>query len=203
MTQSIIGDRSTARRALDIFTAAKLDDSWPEKTPPDGWTRIGAGCSRTAYLAPDGVIYKVGRPEDNSNEAMAYAILGMLEHLMFAVPKVQEYEFAPSELGSRFDGYPYTLNCSNYSVVAAEFVKGDYSSDLDEMENYCEACNCGCSYVTGTYDETAKCSCGDCTCGEGLAGAAERFFQTSDLHERNVKFWNGKYYCIDLGGFCC
>lgn len=29
------------------------------ETVPAGWQRLGAGCSRTAFLSPDGVVYKV------------------------------------------------------------------------------------------------------------------------------------------------
>lgn len=33
-----------------------------------GWTILGSGCSRTAYLSPEGVVYKVGQPGSNINE---------------------------------------------------------------------------------------------------------------------------------------
>jgi hypothetical protein len=38
---------------------------------PEGWTKLGAGSSRTAFLGPDGLVYKVSEYEDyfqNRNE---------------------------------------------------------------------------------------------------------------------------------------
>lgn len=48
---------------------------------PDGWTLIGEGSYRTAYLAPDGLVYKVqhdtdaynGGPSENEEEFMNYS----------------------------------------------------------------------------------------------------------------------------------
>ena len=34
-------------------------NSWEYPEPPEGWTRLGSGCYRVAYLAPSGVVYKV------------------------------------------------------------------------------------------------------------------------------------------------
>lgn len=48
---------------------------------PEGWKRLGEGSYRTAYLAPDGLVYKVqhdtdayhGGPSENEEEFMNYS----------------------------------------------------------------------------------------------------------------------------------
>lgn len=37
-------------------------DRWSD-APPEGWTRLGSGCYRIAFLAPSGVAYKVQHTE--------------------------------------------------------------------------------------------------------------------------------------------
>jgi hypothetical protein len=40
------------------------DGEW--ETAPEGWEYLGEGCYRTAYLSPDGVVYKVQQTEGYS-----------------------------------------------------------------------------------------------------------------------------------------
>ena len=56
-----IGSRSMAKVIHDY--QARIENwRWNEPRPmmPEGWQKIGSGGFRTAYLGPDGVIYKVG-----------------------------------------------------------------------------------------------------------------------------------------------
>lgn len=67
MTQRI--DDETA--ILTIAEVARWDWDWLEgfnvNSLPEGWTFLGSGISRWAFLAPDGWVYKFG--EEYSNEA--------------------------------------------------------------------------------------------------------------------------------------
>jgi hypothetical protein len=52
--------------------AATLD-RWADA--PEGWTKLGSGSSRTAFLGPDGLVYKVsGRGDSYQNRAEANAV---------------------------------------------------------------------------------------------------------------------------------
>lgn len=84
---------------------------------PDGWELIGTGCSRKAYKAPSGTVYKVpysdsdNRCQDREYVAMLYfALTGMPEG--WAVAPVSRYRandtvvLAMPDLGGR-DGEPF------------------------------------------------------------------------------------------------
>lgn len=47
----------------NLAIAAKIDWRYPA---PKGWTFLGAGSSRAAYLAPDGLVYKVCKYKDDT-----------------------------------------------------------------------------------------------------------------------------------------
>lgn len=43
--------------------------NWEYPEPPEGWSRLGSGCYRVAYLSPSGVVYKVqGRYSEDDDQ---------------------------------------------------------------------------------------------------------------------------------------
>ena len=58
----MLGRREHAQTIYDFHVSGK-------RKPPDGFRHIGSGGTRSAYLGPDGVVYKVGDSWCNQNEA--------------------------------------------------------------------------------------------------------------------------------------
>lgn len=57
---------------------------------PEGWRNLGSGSTRTAYLSPSGVVYKVGRERNNKVEAEAIESFykqGKAEDENYYIPK--------------------------------------------------------------------------------------------------------------------
>lgn len=173
-TLNVIGDRTTARVACSLFMAwqAQMQGDFRYGEPPpliSGWKNLGRGCSRIAYLGPDGVVYKVGWGDGGANEALAYAIKGMIDHPTFAIPAASSFTFDGAE--------------GLITVGAVEYCGEDECGDFEQ--EYCDCdldeydCDCG-------FDPDYYCS-------------AETFFGTSDLHAGNLRWYKGKIYCIDLG----
>lgn len=76
----MLGNEEDARFIRDWHLEVADRDPWdPDyKAVPRGWSRIGSGCYRIAYLSPDGVVYKVqgyyalpGQYEGQSNKEEA------------------------------------------------------------------------------------------------------------------------------------
>jgi len=57
-----------------------------------GWTFIGSGHSRHAYLAPSGVVYKVGWTGSNKAEHEAATIMRSANHPFIGVPETRYYD---------------------------------------------------------------------------------------------------------------
>ena len=64
-----IGSRANARTILRYY----LESDYSCNPIPKGWEELGSGISRTAYLGPDGVVYKCGEDYANLNDARTSA----------------------------------------------------------------------------------------------------------------------------------
>ena len=98
-TLNVIGDRSTARLAAGLYMewqAYQRDEkntNYYWRPNHSGFQWLGGGCSRQAWLGPDGVVYKVTIGTANQIEAMAYAIRAMIDHPKFGIPMTSLYSF--------------------------------------------------------------------------------------------------------------
>ena len=114
----IIGSEAMAREALYLHLSGEFRTR-------SNWTVLGSGISRTAYLAPDGVVYKVGYSDDNKNDAAAYAFLSKLPHPIYSVPVAAEYiPIMQDEYGTAI------------SVCAMEYIDGEVSWATSEAGAY-------------------------------------------------------------------
>lgn len=55
----MLGNEADARFIRDWYVEERGKREWDQRDAPKGWTRLGAGCYRTVFLSPDGVVYKV------------------------------------------------------------------------------------------------------------------------------------------------
>lgn len=55
----MLGNEADARFIRDWYVEEREKREWDQRDAPKGWTRLGAGCYRTVFLSPDGVVYKV------------------------------------------------------------------------------------------------------------------------------------------------
>lgn len=56
----MLGNAEEAQFIRDWYIELRADpDRRYDHTSPEGWRRLGAGCYRTVFLAPSGVVYKV------------------------------------------------------------------------------------------------------------------------------------------------
>jgi hypothetical protein len=91
MLKNVVGTQSMAKA---VFKNHCLD-----KPDYDTFPVMGSGVDRIAYLAPDGVIYKVCHGYDydaNLNEALGYAILSVLNHPKYKVPLTEAHRVRES-----------------------------------------------------------------------------------------------------------
>jgi hypothetical protein len=142
------------------------------ESAPEGWKYLGDGCTRTAYLSPGGVVYKVGESHTNLQEARAARRLrnkkSLADQLVF-IPKARNWRVG------------YECGSSQY-VIAMEYINGKHTVC---RASYTE-CNCrtfGAPYMC--YSLLM-----DWLSEQGL----HDMFSGNVLHTADNKF-----YIIDLG----
>ncbi len=118
-----VGSIKRARLIAEFY-----DDGDDSETAPSGWEYLGAGWSRTAYLGPDEVVYKVGLNYVNRQERHNVAVLGKIDHPKIRIPATTSWTVK----GIRCGG-------DNFRIVnAMEFIKGTHaypgSSDYDHND---------------------------------------------------------------------
>lgn len=165
----MIGNKQDAQIAFNI------DHECVEMS--EGWAFLGAGCSRNAYLSPEGVVYKVGDGEANRlevrNSHRLRARAGKSE--LWRIPRANIHHVRNTSAE--------TWPASRY-VVAMEFVP---SSDRSFH----------CAKWFGS--DYAKCNCGQTPCIDEHRQVARRMFGISDLHDENVIVGqDGKFWIIDI-----
>lgn len=88
--------------------------------PPAGWTYLGSGCYRSAYLAPSGVVYKVQKYLDDSAWQSNYKEWLTWKRLYFSC-KMPKYSRLP-----RLNYFPVS-QAGKLGVIAIEKLDGAYS----------------------------------------------------------------------------
>lgn len=106
-----IGSLKNAR----LIAEFRADVSFGERAP-DGWKHLGSGWSRYAFLAPDGVVYKVGYNYVNRDERHNISLLSKIEHPTIKVPACTTWTI--KNVPSKRSREDFTL------VNAMEFIEG-------------------------------------------------------------------------------
>ena len=158
-----------------IIATARADRWARNRALPKGWKKIGQGGTRTAYLGPDGVVYKVQHDWDfdecNRDEVKAARRLKKNVFLQ------RQGVHIPETVGYRVKGK---------TIVAMEYIAGKPSR-----------CN------KASWDEKAKCSCRTFGTPRICFGVLydmldERGF--NDCYSGNVLYTpDNKIWLIDLG----
>lgn len=92
----MLGSERHALFIRDWYVLMQSNQYWDEE-PPKGWKRIGSGISRTAFLGPDGAVYKVEQYYDPENfQSNAGEAETLRNHLLTRLP-----------LGCRLPRYTY------------------------------------------------------------------------------------------------
>lgn len=107
----MIGNETEARFIHEWYrTQRSKEDYWDNPGPqaPEGWERLGSGCSRIAFLAPSGTVYKVQNSPDScqSNVSEAYTL--------------RRYMFRKLPKGCRFPRYQLFMVKEDEGVMAME-----------------------------------------------------------------------------------
>lgn len=153
-----------------------------------GWKYLGSGCSRNAWLAPDGIVYKYGDTWENNSEVRNVRRLrrenmrAQLAALNVYIPNVTRYNLSnPREV-----------------IIAMEYITGTHTFlcsaamgrwTKDSRPNY------GSKWV---YDR--KCDCNFKVCPRDVTLAMEKF-RISDMHEGNVIVDANQRFCVvDVAG---
>lgn len=189
-------------RARTIREYGKAYDLWiedednpcpeyPDLVPPvlAGWQVLGTGCSRTAYLSPKGVVYKVNRDlsdgeyKSNSNYAEMHNIVRIKGGVLpkgWAVPDATLYHIpTPATVPS------YRRN--DY-VIAMPLV--DTSKPLASCYGY-DCDSNGCNSAEGNLRAGGGCT-------ESILDSGARVF--GDRHNENVfPDEHGVLWVVDIG----
>jgi len=122
----MIGNRGYAMYIREWVRAKQAeagDDYRCPDSAPAGWKNLGKGCFRSAYLSPDGVVYKVqhyvGSGQSNAKEYRKYNRL-RIEHKMpegARFPLLQHFAFDGNDDVNAMDHVGPTLN---------KYTGGDY-----------------------------------------------------------------------------
>lgn len=153
----------------------------------EGWTWIGAGLFRSAYLSPKGTVYKVNRTtrdsehERGSNYSEMTKILSVSDMLPngFAIPAATLYHVPNNSQYSRHDDY----------VIAVQQV--DTSAPFADCWGYTGECNSnGCKGNEGNKRCKAECS---------YAALSPLYQVMSDVHSGNAfPDANGIVWVVDV-----
>lgn len=140
---------------------------------PEGWRYLGAGCTRTAYLSPGGVVYKVGESHTNLREAEASRKFrkrkSLADQLVF-VPKARNWAVMDEDSFER------------QYVIAMEYIDGKHT--------VCRASYASCNCRTFGAPYMCYSLLMDWLFEQGL----HDMFSGNVLHTADNKF-----YIIDLG----
>lgn len=111
----VVGNESNARIALELYNKNVLSSR--NKVMPRGWRYLGSGISRTVYLGPDRIAYKVSPQDAGANK---------LEHKKAKQLRKKEIEFQIPETELYLGG----------RVLAMEFV------ERSKTRRYYYGCDC-------------------------------------------------------------
>lgn len=119
MTQRMDNDEAI----LTLVMFCTTQDEWGDwdcvdGPLPEGWTYLGSGVSRAAFLGPDGWVYKFGSTWANDGEVNAAQRLFTEQDSTFGVPWVE-----------------HVGDYGHYSVIRAEYIAGEWHTEYDYYAN--------------------------------------------------------------------
>lgn len=107
----MIGNETEARFIHEWYRTRQGQEGWydnPGPLAPKGWSRLGSGCYRIAFLAPSGTVYKVQNSRNSFQSNLGEA--ATLRKFMFRkLPK-----------GCRFPRYQLFMVGEDEGVMAME-----------------------------------------------------------------------------------
>lgn len=197
MSKPRIGSRREAMTLLDTVDEQNWDG-------PEGWTLLGSGCFRTAFLSPSGIVYKIGDEEANASEVRKAAALRRRTNLpdFIYIPVVSAFTFQRWRTINRYDytlEKEYTERVHRREVVSAmEYIAGEHppycfnASWAGSQEVYC---SCG-EYGDGAGDYFAGVPMCD---NARMLDNIKRATGSSDVHNENViRMTDGRIAFIDM-----
>ncbi|AVD99384.1 hypothetical protein SEA_BILLNYE_213 [Streptomyces phage BillNye] len=141
---------------------------------PEGWTYLGEGESRIAFLSPSGVVYKreVNDGEWFGANSIEYRYLRKAAGIPVQGWRVPEHQL-----------YDIPVGYKMVSVMAMEFVGGEFDAWCDMSQG-----KCNCEKPGGI-------------CSRAAALAAAAAWGVTDIHRGNVRVqWDGTRVIIDAAG---
>lgn len=165
-------DWDRAAREAEIAAARLVRPRRP--LIPEGWTRVGSGAYRTAYLSPGGVIYKV---EHNyaTGAGWGQSNRGEYENILRMVRENARHEFCrlPKSTYFQLDGR---------GVMAMEYINGE------RPEMWECGYSCSCAKLTGE-------------CNTPVIDEIGHAFGIDDMHAGNIAWLPAQrtYVLLDCG----
>lgn len=122
-----------------IFDAC--GDRWIDGILPEGWSHLGGGSTREAYLSPSGVVYKICHyyqedyPSENEYEFFNFARIKQDGRLPkgWMVPEVTLHDFEATFHVYSYDTLNPEMRTCKVAVLASEYVPGPEES-LDDSD---------------------------------------------------------------------
>lgn len=153
---------------------------------PEGFTFLGAGCSRSAYLGPDGWVYKVGDFDANAREIRN-------AHTLSSNPRLPVWAYIPT--------FEFVCEVTHErSVIRTEY----FTHKVEKNCYWCEEDNCIRWNPEGRYCD-GGCHCGMAVCWRERTIELMNSLYLCDLHYENVMMIpeNGDYtlVIIDIGEY--
>jgi hypothetical protein len=171
----VIAKKKEARRPNWCCEACDgpLTDEFAKVELPEGWREIGSGLYRTAYLSPDGVIYKVESNYDTAG-SWGQSNYGEYENILRVILSGKKVKSARLPKATLFmlDGK---------TVMAMEFIDGQRPN----LDCYQE---CRCTKLNGR-------------CNREAVEEIGRSMMVSDLHDGNIAWLpkQNEYVIMDVG----
>lgn len=115
--------------AREIFEA--MGDRWETGVLPEGWTEVGDGSTRVAYLSPSGIVYKVCKEysldwlSENAHEYANFKEIkerGLLPK-GWHVPRANLYDF--TAFYTQWTGREPEKKWGRVDVLACEYIPGE------------------------------------------------------------------------------
>lgn len=125
----MIGSMEEAKEIWDYYTNQQYTDDFDETRSPDGWSYVGDGSSRIAYLSPSGVVYKVQRFADdefNADEHVNFAYIRQSGKLPdgWRIPDSSLYQFTAIVMTMDYQRREPVPSLGDVKVIALEFIEG-------------------------------------------------------------------------------
>ena len=136
--KSVFGVVGTAAEAYAIANAPSDYYGGVDVSGMPGWSYLGSGVSRSAYLSPSGVVYKVG--DDICNEAEFYAAQMLQDKLRACSPRMAR--------AIKVLHFPKVRYFEKLNILAMEYIEETHDDYIDGPSFY-EAEDVACELGMG------------------------------------------------------